>query len=184
MGFDVYGKAPQLVSKKPKIDWEKDPCSKERDKFFNDMNKFEEDNPGYYFRNNVWFWRPLWSYICEEVAPNILTDEDKVRGEYNDSHLINAVKAIYIADKIDELDAAGELEAFEERYKTSQEALPKETCDICNGSGVRNDEYVKGKCNACEDGMRESWTKSYPFETDNVREFAKFARASGGFEIG
>ena len=184
MGFDVYGKAPQFVSEKPNIDWDEDPSEEERDKFFEDLHKFEGDNPGYYFRNSGWWWRPLWSYICDEVAPNILTAEDKERGEYNDHYLINAVKAIYIADKIDELDAAGELEAFEERYKTSQEALPKETCNICNGSGVRNDEYVKGKCNGCEDGMKESWAKSYPFEADNVREFAKFARASGGFEIG
>ena len=184
MGFDVYGKAPQLVSERPDIDWEKDPSDQERDKFFKDLEQFEQDTPGYYFRNNVWWWRPLWAYICDEVAPNILSDEDKERGEYNDYHLITAIKATYIADRIDELDKSGELEAFEEKYKRSLKALPKETCDICNGSGVRNDEHVKGKCNACEDGKKENWAKSYPFEADNVREFAKFARASGGFEIG
>ena len=56
MGFDVYGKAPQLVSERPDIDWEKDPSDQERDKFFKDLEQFEQDNPGYYFRNNVWWW--------------------------------------------------------------------------------------------------------------------------------
>jgi hypothetical protein len=25
---------------------------------------------GEYFRNNVWYWRPLWNY-CIEVAPDL-----------------------------------------------------------------------------------------------------------------
>ena len=184
MGFDVYGKNPQLVSTKPDIDWDTNPSDEERDKFFEDLNKFEEDNPGYYFRNNVWYWRPLWSYVCDYIAPDILSDEDKKGGEYNDHHHITAIKANYIAEKIADKHASGELQKFADWYKVSQDNLPKEKCDICDGSGVRNDQYVKGKCNACEDGMKDSFAKSYPFDIDNVIEFGKFCKASGGFEIG
>ena len=184
MGFDVHGKQPKIIGEKPEIDWGSNPSDAERDKYFEDQDKYHLDNPGVYFRNNVWYWRPLWSYICSEVAPTILSEKDKQGGDYNDHHLINAVKAIYIADKIEELDAAGELEAFAIKYVEGLDALPKEKCPHCNGTGIRNDVHVKGKCNACKDGMKESWAKSYPFDTDNVREFARFARASGGFEIG
>jgi len=184
MGFDVHGVQPKIIGKKPEIDWDADPSDEERDKYFDEKDTFLLNNPGVYFRNNVWWWRPLWHYICSEVAPNILSDEDKEMGDYNDYHLITAIKATYIADRIDELDKSGELKAFEEKYRRSQEALPKEKCTICDGTGERNDEHVKGKCNACEEGMKENWAKSYPFDADNVREFAKFARASGGFEIG
>lgn len=183
MGFDLYGKAPQLVSEKPEINWDV-ASGKEKDKYFEDLSKFEEDNPGYYFRNNVWWWRPLWAYVCTEVAPDILTTDDKEHGSYNDFHCINAIKANYIADKIEELDAVGEIDAFEERYNESQKALPKQKCPHCEGSGVRNDEYVKGPCNACKEGLRDHWSSHYPFSAENVREFAKFARSSGGFEIG
>ena len=182
MGFDLYGVKPELVGERPEINWDV-ADSEEKDKYHESLSKFETDNPGYYFRNNVWWWRPLWSYICTEVAPDILTEEDKERGYYNDSYCINAIKSNYIADKIEKFDATGELDAFEKKYKASQEALPKQTCEQCKGSGIRNDAYVQGKCNVCEEGLRDHWGKSYPFYADNVREFAKFARSSGGFEI-
>ena len=52
MGFDIYGLAPKMKSEKPTIDWAK-ATDNDKDKYFKDMNKFEEDNPGYYFRNNA-----------------------------------------------------------------------------------------------------------------------------------
>jgi len=183
MGFDLYGVKPQLTEKQPELNWDESPSTKEREKYWEVKNKWEENNPGAYFRNNVWSWRPLWSYICEEVALTILTIEDMKRGDYNDGHCINAIKANYIADRIEKLDATGELEAFEKKYKANLDALPKEKCEHCNGSGVRDDQHVQGKCNASEGGMKDSWAKSYPFSADNVRDFAKFSRASGGFEI-
>jgi len=182
MGFDVYGVKPKLVGERPEINWDL-ALSEDKTKYFDALTKFENDNPGYYFRNNVWSWRPLWLYICEEVAPDILTEEDKERGTYNDSHHINAIKANYIADKIEKIDAAGELDAFEKKYRADLAALDKVTCEHCNGSGIRDDQYVRGKCNACDGGLREPWAKSYPFDASNVREFARFARNSGGFEI-
>ena len=30
----------------------------------------------------------------------------------------------------------------------------------------------------------DEWAKNYPFSEDNVREFSKFCRESGGFYIG
>ena len=180
MGFDLYGVKPELVGEKPEINWDL-AHSNEKTQYHKAFEKFEDDNPGYYFRNNVWYWRALWAYICDEIAPNILTEDDKRQGSYNDSHTINAIKAIYIADKIDERDKSGELDIFEHRYIKSQELLPNQKCEICNGSG-RRDGYGS-ECNACTNGMREHWGKSYPFDATNVREFAKFARASGGFEI-
>ena len=155
MGFDVYGKNPKLVGERPDIDWSTQPSDEERDDFFKKLHKFEEDNPGYYFRNNVWWWRPLWSYVCDYIAPDILSDEDKKGGEYNDHHLINAIKANYIADKIAEAHASGELQKFSDWYQVSREQLAD-----------------------------DHWAKSYPFDVDNVVEFGRFCKESGGFEIG
>ena len=181
MGFDLHGRKPKWVGERPVL--HENPSEEKIQQHYMDMNTWDEHNPGYYFRNNAWSWRPLWAYICQEVAPDILTKEDMKHGEYNDGHCINAIKANYIADKIEKLDAAGELKAFEKKYKVNLDALPKEKCEHCNGSGVRDDQHVQGKCNACENGMKDPWAKSYPFSADNVRDFAKFSRASGGFEI-
>ena len=39
-------------------------------------------------------------------------------------------------------------------------------------------------CKRCDGtGKTENFNKSYPFDLDNVREFAEFCLQSGGFEI-
>ena len=52
MGFDIYGLNPKLKSERPKIDWNNH-TKAEADQYFKDVEKFEKENPGYYFRNNV-----------------------------------------------------------------------------------------------------------------------------------
>ena len=42
-----------------------------RDEYWREKDRWEEDNPGVYFRNNVWWWRPLWNY-CYAVAEDII----------------------------------------------------------------------------------------------------------------
>ena len=71
MGFDIYGLAPKMKSEKPTIDWAK-ATDNDKDKYFKDMNKFEEDNPGYYCRNYVWWWRPLAELIIDKCSVSFL----------------------------------------------------------------------------------------------------------------
>ena len=40
-----------------------------------------------YFRANVWYWRPLWSFV-EEICGDDLSDFDKEAGHYNDGSKI------------------------------------------------------------------------------------------------
>jgi hypothetical protein len=52
---------------------------------------------------------------------------------------------------------------------------------------------MKGDCNACNTertrlegipiGKALQWEASYPFDVDNVKEFAEFCKESDGFEI-
>ena len=48
--------------------------SKLEEKYNEEWNLREEENCGIYFRNNCWWWRPLWDY-CFVVAPDIISDE-------------------------------------------------------------------------------------------------------------
>ena len=42
----------------------------------------------------------------------------------------------------------------------------------------------KEECRHCDGkGQRSNFAKHYPFDADNIRSFAKFARESGGFKI-
>ena len=138
---------------------------------------------GEYFRNNVWWWRPLWMYVCD-MCPTILNNNDKERGTYNDGHFINADKAKRIAIRLEHLCNQGEVKKFEIDRKFMLDNLPDIECKICHGSGKRNDEVVQGTCNGCEEkGTVRPWDCSYPFSEKNVKDFAKFCRESGGFCI-
>lgn len=152
MGFDLYGVGPKAKSDYP--EFPESASKKSWDKYSKLRGKFEEENPGYYFRNNIWYWSPLWHFVCDYVAPKILSAADKEAGEFNDGYVISAIKANYIADKIDELDEKGELVLYEQKSNEARDELPE-----------------------------DHWGKNYPFEAENVRDFAKFARNSGGFEI-
>ena len=114
------------------------------------------------FRNNVWWWRPLWDYVCEHCD---LSEKAKQSGNYNDGVEITSQQAIEIADTITVLDEAGVLEEYELKYETER---------------AKAEESNKGKKCGDED---YNWASSYPFHADNVRRFGEFAKQSGGFQI-
>lgn len=64
MGMDIYGLKPVLRSKEPVIEWNAS-SDEERKQYIEDKNKFEQENPGYYFRANIWGWRPIAEVIVE-----------------------------------------------------------------------------------------------------------------------
>ena len=201
MGFDLSGLNPKMnksadkyptynkyedmnFSKKWKLF---DADEKLRDKYWEEKDKFQEDNPGIYFRNNCWWWRPLWQFVCERFD-DILTEEDMEHGTYNDGHEIGADKAMKIGVELTAMLESGRIKEYSDRYEADIKALPKVKCDICEGTGKRQEAPKSGagdvKCNGCGgNGERDDWAKSYPFNVENVKEFADFCLQSGGFEI-
>ena len=133
-------------------------------KFYSEMQQREDENPGIYFRNNCWWWRPLWNYVCCE-CDDILDQEDVDHGNYNDGHLITEEKACAIAKILFELIDSGEVKGYEDFHLERAKAAA---------------ENNKGK--SCSDEGYD-WSESYPFSVENVRDFATFCAESGGFEI-
>ena len=40
-----------------------------------DLSGFNpKSEKGDYFRNNCWWWRPLWDFVCDNV--DVITDDD------------------------------------------------------------------------------------------------------------
>ncbi len=63
-----------------------------------------------------------------------------------------------------------------------------EPCTICGATGKRAEPPQTGPgtlpSNGCDSSGRVlNFATHYPFDLENVREFARFLRASGGFEI-
>ena len=136
---------------------------------------------GSYFRNNVWWWRPLWNY-CHHVAPDLIDGDLFSSGGYNEGAGLNAKSAAKLAIILETKLAEGHTKHWEEEYKLYIESLPDDICNVCNGN---NRGHKKKKdCYSCDGkGTTENFNKSYPFDVENVENFAKFLIDSGGFEI-
>jgi len=129
MGFDVYGLKPKINKEKPKTlddyqdkdgfaKWDK-MDDKDRDIYFKLQDKYHSDNPGVYFRSNVWWWRTLWDYTCD-VCHDILTRDEMASGQFNDGNKISKTKATKMAKAMKDAETNGFLNEYESN-------VPKET---------------------------------------------------------
>ena len=158
MGMDVHGINPKMNKGKDQyktyfkwndIGWnireneKKEEWEKEKDKFYSQYDKYSKDNKGVYFRNNCWWWRPLWNY-CRVIAPDLISEELWESGHHNDGEGLDADDAKKLGERLMEYLADGRTMQYQEDYP--------------------------------EDEV-------YPFDVDNVEEFALFCIESGGFEI-
>ena len=160
MGMDVYGLNPQLKSEKPEIDFS-NATEEQRTEYFEAMDTFEQQNPGFYFRNNVWWWRPLWDYVCTVCDP-VMTQYQKERGEYNDGYEFDAELTAKMVELLDADIAKNGHHQYEKEHLADQaEAKKREE------SGE----------------IDKAWVCSYPFDPENVESFTNFLRYSGGFQV-
>ena len=210
MGFDLYGLNPQHNKDEPlqlgklKSKFEKDGwmqydkmTKKQKDKYFELVDKQEEENPGRYFRNNVWFWRPLWSFVCQHCS-DFISLKDADGGSFNDGRVISKTKANKIGKRLSELLADGTVDRNCREYelakakadvhnKTVEEKLEELKKTVKQETGkkdiVPNDYPTSYKEQWDEIYATKSWDSDYPFSRENVECFATFCLQSGGFEI-
>jgi len=156
---------------------------------------------GEHFRNNTWWWHPLWEY-CRHVAPGVC---DGVLGHTNDGDGLPADGARRLAGALRTELACGRTRVHAEKHRAATDALPRLPCTHCRASGIRADMVGRdagmpkrpldperaarlgrahGWCNACDgEGTVAHWDAAYSFDEDNVRRFADFLDACGGFRI-
>lgn len=157
---------------------------------------------GEYFRNNVWWWRPLADYCLAHH------DDIAEKCEYwhsNDGDGLNEDDSVELANRLMKDLADGKVAEHERRYNEWRASIPREACSLCNCTGIRTDDVgvemgmpekeldvevqilvgrTHGWCNGCSGvGTKESMLTAYPFSEENVREFAQFLKDCGGFRI-
>ena len=77
---------------------------------------------GNYFRNNCWWWRPLWNYVSNECK-EVISQEDYDSGNYNDGHRVDYEKCEFIVEKLQKLVDDGSVKEYEKSYKKHLEEL-------------------------------------------------------------
>lgn len=142
-----------------------------------------ENEIGEYFRNNVWYWRPLWEFCCEldcELA-------DKVPLAYsNDGDgLKNCEDCVLLADKIQNSIDNGFADFYIRQREIRLSLLQEEVCHLCNGTGSRIDDLGRNNvCYYCSgQGKTPHWDTHYHLDIENIKNFEKFLRSCGGFRI-
>ena len=169
MGMDIHGVNPQqnksienypLLQQVKELE-EKDDWKARRkllddetimDKYWAEREEFEGENKGIYFRNNCWWWRPLWDY-CRIVAPHLIDGDLYQSGHHNDGAGLD-----------------------DEGAKELGTILLNE---INNGNTIKHQAEYQQR----QDDSDDEFASHYPFDIDNVKEFADFCIQSGGFEI-
>lgn len=166
-------------------------------------NKPKTDK-GEYFRNNVWWWHPLWDYAIS-VGGEVIDVETADHGHYNSGAGLGARASAKLGKLLLAEIESGRTADYEQKYNKYLADLPLEECRYCEGTGIRTDEVgienhmntreldeataialgrTHGTCNGCNgEGKHSSFNTNYPFSVDNVREFAEFLVDCGGFRI-
>jgi len=150
---------------------------------------------GKYFRNNVWWWHPLWSYCCH-TCPELANKVES--GHDNSGDGLNAVDSRRLGFIIQESVASGAAQEYVIEYDKDTTSLPDEQChctkeslmDLFTVSGTVPFPKASGnkdpnpECYACQGtGMQPNWNKNYHINVENIEKFAEFLIDCGGFEI-
>ncbi len=122
---------------------------------------------GEYFYNTVWYWIPLWEYTASECS-DILTERDITLGGSNSGHRLSRTKANAIGKRLHSLLRTGKTQAYAKRLRRSSLSRSRAPALV----NVRKAARALG----VTEGPPE-------FSVENVRKFADFCVASGGFEI-
>tara|TARA_R100001594_G_scaffold123799_1_gene160407 strand:- start:33175 stop:33786 length:612 start_codon:yes stop_codon:yes gene_type:complete len=202
MGYDVYGlnpkqntEVPTLVSEFHTVNWE-DTTQEQRDEYFKLKGEWEKANPGEYFRANVWYWRPVWNFVCA-ACDNFLSDKDLDAGCSNSGDRISKTKAKRIASRLRSLDKQGIIQTWEDemmipynkakeknKYVDKQLEIFQENMKAKYHDNITPSEYSeKDKKKWDNIYYQRDWASSYPPSRDLIMEFAAFCEESGGFEI-
>ena len=199
MGFDLHGLNPQTTVKKPERPdnlHDENFSQEEREKYFNEMDKYESQS-GTYFRNNVWWWRPLADYVIRFTK--VVSDKDAESWHFNDNHKVNDQDAKMIAQQLEHLISTGHTKKYAEEFELLRKKAEKKN-EVVEKELQAFSESVKKKYN--QPGWapidfpkkeKQQWDRilqkrnsmgNYPFNLENVKEFATFCKFSGGFTIG
>ena len=193
MGFDIYGINPKTQLTAPERPELQHLPEAEQEQLYNEyiskLNEYEEE-PGTYFRSNVWYWRPIVAYL-QEYADDILSEEDIAGMSENSGYTITGEKFITLRDRmklsIDEKYAA----QWVKDYNNKITELPDETCHCCDGRGVVDSPPIfadmstwNGDCHVCNgSGIVPHFGRNYPADIELLEEFSDFMQNNEGFEV-
>ena len=176
MGMDVYGRNPKINPNSvcpDEIDW-KSSSNEEKEAYSQAYNKYESENPGIYFRANVWSWRPiheLTAKLCDdylEQTDEVLIDEETLWAmSFNDGAGPTSSKAcIILADLF-----SSWMEQNIEGYRLNDKGI-----SVISGTG-------KFASKEQEEDPEIETESPYNVHDEHLKLWVEFLRNCGGFQV-
>ena len=149
------------------------------------------------FRNNVWWWRPLATFILQHCH-GLGTTKDQENWHYNSGYFVTESKAELIANQLEEFVKSGVVHNHAILIQKQIHKAEKHNAaiEILLQDLLKKVKKETGKQSIAPidypEPYRTEWDRlfeskdsaaSYPFSVDNVNDFIDFCRKSGGFEI-
>ena len=198
MGMDITGRNPKLKSERPvDIDWFNS-TQEEKDAYMNAKHDYENNNPGVYFRANLWSWRPIAEVInyCNNVMALNLPETFLGGMHYNSgAGLETQEECNKLADAIDAM-IIGKFDGWEYigvNYKLYARKVVNSEGKIFEENLYNNPELVQeleqhlGEDIFVKDGVFEykdiEYNTAHATGLDHLEDFVAFLRECGGFEI-
>jgi len=198
MGFDITGLNPKnLHLQEPKRPDNLFELSlEEQNKYFEKRDEYTSQS-GTYFRNNVWWWRPLADYVLRYTK--VIPENEHEHWGYNDCYEVSQENAEMISQQLDHLVKSGHCKTYADQFEKNRKIIEKHNDKIEKQLDKFCKEVEKklGKSNLAPNEFptedKKKWDKiydkknfngNYPFSVDNVKEFSEFCKNSCGFSIG
>jgi hypothetical protein len=195
MGMDLYGINPVLNSVEPKIDINT-ATEEEKNEYLKLQDKFHSENPGAYFRANIWAWRPIAEIIVHVSNIYGLKFEDDILENLHHNSgqgLKNSEDCLKLADAIESFLNSDFQDAeiiavnygwYEHQvvYESGHVGYRSTSDDLTNKISNQMEGILFMNDNEFEiDGFKYRVPHSVSIE--HVNEFITFLRNCNGFEI-
>jgi len=185
MGMDVYGLNPVILGVKPEIDWANS-TEEEREQYNKDLDNWENNNPGFYFRANLWSWRPIHLVINSVITMKELDYDTSLFGENSGGGFKTQEECDNIADGIDEIINELEIKDKDTLYLNlgmwiswdGKFEIPDDIQEELNAETKK--DFVSGPIVASNGQLV---VPAHSVDIDHLKEFVNFLRHCGGFEI-
>lgn len=190
MGVDISGLNPIIVSPRPENIDHDNVTEEQRKKYWEAVDKWQEENPGDYFRSNWWAWRPI-HILCELVSREYKLRINTKGWEENSGHGLKSPK------KCEEL--ANAIEDHITKNMTEELKENEDRIYLCMGSWCTNDGKFLSK--EVDDKLQEQYsygtvlfngvvlengTVAYPSHSSSlghIKNWIAFLKNCGGFAI-
>ena len=163
MGMDVSGINPVINANSvvpESIDWDNS-TEEEQEAYWAAKRKYQEENPGVYFRANCWSWRPIHDFTTEH-AGHLYSEEIDKHMAYNDGAGIPAEVCGEVADV---------LQVALDNMEGDTRSIDMPDFQVDNETG-RFVEYSD-----------ETTHSPYRAHREHIQEWIHFVRNCGGFEV-